>query len=312
MGEIVIGVSHLTKNFPSVRAVDDLSFEVPAGAVVGFLGPNGAGKTTTIRLLLGLLEPTAGTVSVFGRDVVKEGDAVRSMTGALLEHHGLYERLSAEDNLAYYARIWKLPASARQQRVRELLDHFGLTSKSRVRVGTMSRGTKQKLAIARVLIHRPRLIFLDEPTAGLDPVAAASLRDDIARLASEEGTTVFMTTHNLHEAERLCDTVAVMNRGKLIAFGSPGELLAPGGGTRYLITGASFPDLVLATLERMPGVGRIARVDGGIEVDLTGGTNPTAVVRTIIDAGIEIDEVRRSRTSLEELFLTLMEENDAH
>ena len=192
---------------------------MPRGIVFGFLGPNGSGKTTTIRLLLGLLEPTAGQARVLGFDLRTQADEIRARTGALLEHSGLYERLSAEDNLEFYGRVCRLPANVRRKRCEELLGNLGLWDRRKEPVGTWSRGMKQKLAIARTLLHRPTLIFLDEPTAGLDPVAAAALHDDLTALVAQEGVTVFLTTHNLAEAEKLCQQVGVINQGRLIASG---------------------------------------------------------------------------------------------
>ena len=189
--------SGLTRDFGALRAVDSLSIEVPAGIVFGFLGPNGSGKTTTIRLLLGLLEPSAGRAEVLGHDVAREAAAIREKSGALLEHPGLYERMSAEDNLDFYGRVWRMPATSRRARIQELMTHLGLWDRRRELVGKWSRGMKQKLAVARTLLHRPALVFLDEPTAGLDPVAAAALRDDLSRIVAAEGATVFLTTHNL-------------------------------------------------------------------------------------------------------------------
>jgi ABC-2 type transport system ATP-binding protein len=311
MGTPVISVTGLTKDFKVVRAVDQATFEVPAGSVFGFLGPNGAGKTTTIRLLLGLLAPSAGSARVFGHDVITEGAIVREKTGALLEQNGLYERLTAEDNLEYYARIWHMPSPERKTRIRELLEHFGLWERRHERAGKFSRGMKQKLAIARVLIHRPKLIFLDEPTAGLDPVAAVSLREDIARLSSGEGVTVFLTTHNLAEAEKLCNMVAVMNRGKLIAYGKPESLLTGSGGPEYVVTGKGFSDSIIAKTTAIPGVRRDSFKENALTFELADSSGPTAVIRVLIESGVMIEEVKRSRASLEDVFLHLMEENHA-
>src|SRR6476469_4778028 len=171
MAEPVIRTEHLSRYFGAVKAVDDLSLDVPAGIVFGFLGPNGAGKTTTIHLLLGLLEPTAGQAWVLGFDIRAQADAIRARSGALLEFAGLYERMSAEDNLDLYGRIYHMPAPARKDRIQELLTHLDLWERRRDPVGTWSRGMKQKLAVARALLHDPPLIFLDEPTAGFDHVA---------------------------------------------------------------------------------------------------------------------------------------------
>ncbi|MEW6243762.1 MAG: ABC transporter ATP-binding protein [Bacillota bacterium] len=167
-------------------------------------GPNGSGKTTTIRLLLGLLEPTSGGASVLGFDVCKKADEVRKRCGALLEHSGLYERLSALDNLEFYGRVWQIPAPERRARIKELLQHLDLWDRRKEVVATWSRGMKQKLAIARALLHRPSLLFLDEPSAGLDPVAASALREDIGKLVKSEGVTVFLTTLTTWQKPRKC------------------------------------------------------------------------------------------------------------
>jgi ABC-2 type transport system ATP-binding protein len=187
MFEPAIHIEQLSRSFGAVKAVDNLSLEVPAGIVFGFLGPNGAGKTTTIHLLLGLLEPTAGQARVLGFDTRTQAEAIRAHSGALLEFSGLYERMSAQDNLDFYGRIYHMPASARQARIKELLSHLNLWERRRDLVGTWSRGMKQKLAVARALFHHPSLVFLDEPSAGFDPVAAAALRDDLANLVAREG-----------------------------------------------------------------------------------------------------------------------------
>jgi ABC-2 type transport system ATP-binding protein len=226
MTSIAIRTEALTRDFKTTRAVDRLCIEVPRGTVFGFLGPNGSGKTTTIRMLLGTLEPTSGRAQVLGLDVARQSDEIRARCGALLEHCGVYERLSAEDNLELYGRICDMPANERRARIQELLETFGLWRRRRDGAGTFSRGMKQKLAVARALLPRPELVFLDEPTAGLDPLAAAELREELASIVRREGVTVFLTTHNLSEAEKLCSQVAVIRSGTLLAQGSPDELRA--------------------------------------------------------------------------------------
>jgi ABC-2 type transport system ATP-binding protein len=224
MSQIAIRANGLTREFSSVRALDDLTIEVPAGTVFGFLGPNGAGKTTTIRLLLSLIEPTRGSAEVLGFDARTQGHEIRARCGALLEHSGLYERLSAEDNLRFYGRVARMAAPDVDQRIKELLTHMGLWDRRKEAVVKWSRGMKQKLAIARAVLHRPGLVFLDEPTAGLDPVAANGLRKDLAALVSQQGATIFLTTHNMAEAEKLCSLVAVIRQGRLVAVGNPSDL----------------------------------------------------------------------------------------
>jgi len=226
MTKMVIRTSALTRDFKAVRAVDGLTFQVPSGIVFGFLGPNGSGKTTTIRMLLGIVEPTSGTARVLDFDTATQADEIRLRCGALLEHAGLYEKLSSEDNLELHGRICRMPEGERRTRIKELLGAFGLWDRRKDSAGTWSRGMMQKLAIARAMLHRPELVFLDEPTAGLDPVAAVELREQITGLALHEGVTVFLTTHNLAEAEKLCSRVAVIRQGRLLAEGRPDELRA--------------------------------------------------------------------------------------
>ncbi len=297
----------LTRSFGAVRAVDDLSFEVPRGVVFGFLAPNGGGKTTTIRLLLGLLEPDRGRAEVLGLDVAREANEVRARCGALLEFTGLYERLSAEENLSFFARAWHLPKAEREARIRELLTHIGLWERRGEPVGTWSRGMKQKLAVVRTLLHRPELVFLDEPTAGLDAVASAALRADLESLARKEGTTIFLTTHNLGEAERLCGRVAVVRQGRLLAVGSPAELRQQGAAPRVEIVGRNLAPAV-ARLRALPGVAAIATRDDRLEVALADGASAAPLVRAAVEAGAEVEEVRREGASLEEVFLKLVEE----
>jgi ABC-2 type transport system ATP-binding protein len=310
MTAIAISTRDLTRDFGSVRAVDGLSLEVPEGSVFGFLGPNGSGKTTTIRLLLGLLQPNAGTMEVLGNDVRTAAPAIREVSGALMEHSGLYERLSAYENLDFYARAWHLTKADRHARIEELLTSVGLWDRRGELVGTWSRGMKQKLAVLRTLLHRPRLVFLDEPTAGLDPIAAAALRDDLLRLVAEEGLTVFLTTHNLAEAERLCSLVGVVRRGSMIAFGHPDQIRVAAAGNHLEIAGSGFSDALLAGLRARPDVVGADVVNGRLCVELQAdGVTPPIVAHVVREGGL-IEEVRRATDSLEDAFLNLMGEDD--
>jgi len=298
----------LSRSFGAVQALSQVSFEVPQGIVFGYLGPNGSGKTTTIRLLLGLLEPDAGEAEVLGYNTRTQAQEIRENCGALLEHTGLYERMSAMENLDFYARGWHLPAAERAQRIQSLLGDLGLWERRDEKVGGWSRGMKQKLAVARALLHRPRLLFLDEPTAGLDPVAAAALREDLAALVEQQGVTVFLTTHNLSEAERLCARVAVIDRGRLLAVGSPDELRSRQGGQRLEIHGRGINDGVIESLRQRPEVARAARENQHLLVDLNENSESAAIVSYLVQAGVEIEEVRKGKASLEEAFLTLLED----
>ena len=308
MPEPIIHIEHLSRSFGPVKALDDLSLEVPAGIVFGFLGPNGAGKTTTIHLLLGLLEPTQGQASVLGFDTRTQADDIRARTGALLEFAGLYERMTAEDNLDFYGRIYHMPAPQRRARIKELLTHLDLWDRRKDQVGKWSRGMKQKLAVARALFHHPSLVFLDEPTAGFDPMAAAALRNDLASLVAREGVTVLLTTHNLSEAEKLCAQVAVIRQGKLLAVGAPDELRARTGGPQAEIVGDGFTEQMLTTLREQPEVVHAELHNSHLLIELRGESKMGPLVRLLVHAGAEVEEVRRDKASLEDVFLTLMEE----
>ncbi|HEV7214372.1 MAG TPA: ABC transporter ATP-binding protein [Chloroflexota bacterium] len=308
MAEPIIRTEHLSRTFGTVKAVDDLTLEVPAGIVFGFLGPNGAGKTTTIHLLLGLLEPTRGQATVLGFDTRTQAEAIRARSGALLEFAGLYERMSAQDNLDLFGRIARMPAPARQARIKELLTHLDLWERRRELVGAWSRGMKQKLAVARALLHHPPLVFLDEPTAGFDPLAAASLRDDLASLVAREGVTVFLNTHNLAEAEKLCARVGVIRHGKLVTVGALDALRARTGGPQAEIVGRGFTEQMLAMLRERPEVVHAELHNNHLLLELRGEGEMGPLVSMLVHAGAEVEEARRGKASLEDVFLTLMEE----
>lgn len=305
----------LCRSFAAIQAVDHLSLEVPRGIVFGFLGANGSGKTTTIRLLLGLLEPSNGRAEVLGFDTRSHSGEIRKRTGALLEHPGLYERLSAEDNLEFYGRVWRLPTAKRRSRIKELLGQMGLWHRRDQKVGQWSRGMKQKLAVARAILHSPPLIFLDEPTNGLDPVAAAALRDDLQQMVAREGVTVFLTTHNLTEAEKLCQKIGVIRQGKLLAVGHPDELKA--NGNPIEIIGRGFTPKVIDLLESQPLICSIQIAGDPASLDLAMPVrliitldkqiSTAPIVKMLVNAGVEIEEVRKNSVSLEEVFLNLME-----
>lgn len=220
----VIMTDHLTRRFNGVTAVDGLTMAVGHGEVFGLLGHNGAGKTTTVRLLNGVLSPSAGALRVLGFDPAVDGPALRRRTGVLTETPSLDERMTARENLVFYAELYDLPEARIAARIDDLLDRFNLTDRADEMVGAYSKGMKQRLALARALIHGPELLFLDEPTAGLDPVAARKVHNLILRLSEREGRTVLLCTHNLIEAQRLCDRVAVLEHGRVLALGTPAEL----------------------------------------------------------------------------------------
>lgn len=296
----------LTRDFGPVRAVDGLTLRVPAGVVYGFLGPNGAGKTTTLHMLLGILEPTSGRAEVAGIDVASRPGEARRRCGALLEFNGLYERLTARENLGFHARAHGLPKAERDARIEHALRRIGLWERRDDRVGTWSRGMKQQLAIARATLHNPAVLFLDEPTAGFDPAAAARLRKDVRDIA-QAGTTVFLTTHNLHEAEEVCDRVAVLQNGRLVAEGPPATLRA--GPQRITITGRGFTAPLVARLRKRKEVAACRAAGGRLEIELASEAPdaPAApLVRLLVEGGASVEEVVRPRASLEAAFLAIL------
>lgn len=260
-------------------------------------------------MLLGLLEPGQGKAEVLGFDTQKYPDQIRKQSGALLEHTGLYERLSAEENLEFYGRINRMSQSERLSRIKELLTHFGLWERRHDRVGNWSRGMKQKLAIARALLHRPSVIFLDEPTAGLDPVAAASLRDDIATIVEKDGVTVFLNTHNLPEVEKLCAQIGVIRNGKLLSVGTPDQLKAGEDVSCLEITGSGFTQGILDKLRMQPLVESVVRRNSHLEIALSNITDTATVVSFLINAGAQVEEVHKNKANLEDVFLKMMEED---
>jgi ABC-2 type transport system ATP-binding protein len=312
MVEYAIETEKMTRTFGKVRAVDDISMRVPAGTIFGFLGPNGAGKTTTLRLLLGLLDLSAGSARVLGYDVAFQASSIREHTGVLLEHDGLYGRLSVYDNLDFFGQVYHLPRGSRKERIRQLLEHLGLWERRDADVTKLSKGMKQKVAVARALLHRPSLVFLDEPSAGLDPVAAVALRQDIQNLARQEGTTVFLTTHNLAEAEKICDLVGVIRKGQLLALAAPSELRGGTSGTTVRFSGQGFTQALLDKLRTLPDLQSASMVSDQLQVQLKPGGTVPPLVALLVREGVQIQEVHQGSGSLEEAFVALVQENQEH
>jgi len=221
----IIQTKGIKKVFGLLTAVDHLSFEVREGEVFGLLGPNGAGKTTTIRMLACLISPSEGSAKVCGYDISRDSIKVRQIVGILTENPSLYERLTAYENMDFFAEAYGLSdVQEKQNRIRELLEFFKLWDRRNDKVAAFSKGMKQKLSIARALVHGPHVLFLDEPTSGLDPESAKVIRDLIERLSRREKRTILLCTHRLEDAEKLCNRVMIINRGKGVIAGTPDEL----------------------------------------------------------------------------------------
>ncbi|MEA2498225.1 MAG: type transport system ATP-binding protein [Actinomycetota bacterium] len=302
----------LKRRSVEIEAVRGVSFEVAEGELFGLLGPNGAGKTTTIKMLITLLIPTAGSAKVLGYDVVKDAATVRERIGYVFGgDRGLYERLSALDNMRYFAELYGVPARQQKQRIGELLEMVGLTGREKERVEGFSRGMRQRLHIARGLIHDPPVVFLDEPTIGVDPVGARELRHTIASL-TERGKTVLLTTHYMFEADSLCDRIAVIAGGRIIGAGTPEELKR-NVADRTIIEVEAF-GVQEPALERLRGVEGVASVAveerGQAQFLLVQSSRGSELTQTLLGHldGVRIGRVIAREPTLEDAYVAMVEE----
>jgi len=305
----MIHAEGLTKRFGNLTAVDGVSLDIEEGEVFGFLGPNGAGKTTTVRMLTSLISKTSGRAEVAGCELGNEADALRlrQQIGLLPENVGLYEGTTAYENLAYFGELYRVDAVTLRRNIERLLRMMDLWEKRDVAVETFSKGMKQKLALARALVHDPVLLFLDEPTANLDPEAAKMVRDTLLEFKKEK-RTIFLNTHNLDEAQRVCDRVGIL-RTKLITIGSPSELRAQLHGTRTVVRLDSASEELANRVRARLGSRRV-EVSGNelhIEVEDPDRENPD-IAEAVIAAGGRIRELSQPEASLEEVYLKLIHE----
>lgn len=289
-------------------AVDDLSLEVERGEVFGFLGPNGAGKTTTVRMLTGLIRPSSGSAQVAGFELGKQDTEIRRNVGILTESPGMYERLSAEKNLTIFANLYDVPDIDKS--VNKYLSMLGLWERRHDAVGSFSKGMRQKLAVSRALIHEPQILFLDEPTTGLDPEASKTVRDFVEELKSE-GRTIFMTTHNLDEAERLCDRVGIFQQ-KLLTLDSPANLRDKMYGRRVVFHLQELQPAWVELIANIPGTGEVETVDNKLVVSLNDPeeTNPE-IVNALVESGAKIQFVGEIRHSLEQIYLEMVKSSES-
>lgn len=302
----------LERKFGSFAAVDGLSFEVNEGEVFGLLGPNGAGKTTTIRLLTCLISPTGGSATVCGFEITKEPTKVRELVGIQTENPCLYERLTAYENMDFFAQAYGVSsAEERRRRIRELLEFFNLWDIREKKADHLSKGMKQKLALARALVHKPQVLLLDEPTAGLDPESAMEVRNMITQLSDQERRTILLSTHHLEDAEKLCDRVMIVNRGKRITDGTPESLRKRAGKPVLEVTLRNDRIEVAESIRRIAAVNAVAMNDPKrllITLDEPDSATPE-VVAAIVRAGGEILGVKVLAPSLEDIYLQLVKES---
>jgi ABC-2 type transport system ATP-binding protein len=303
-----IVVEGLTKKFNGLTAVDSLSFKVEQGEIFGLLGPNGAGKTTTIRMLASLIQPTEGEAYVGGFSVRDDSLRVREIIGILTENPSLYERLSAQENLDFFARAYGVDDPAtKSERTRELLEYFDLWDRRGDRAGTFSKGMKQKLALARALVHQPSILYLDEPTSGLDPKSAKDIRDLMERLSQREGQTILLSTHRLEDAERLCDRVMIIDRGAAVSVASPRELRQRATGAHVVKVGLrDATEPLIRVAEATEGVKAVEVKEGVLSVTLADEDYTPGLIRSLVEAGGGVMYVAPTEVSLEEAYLKVI------
>jgi len=294
-----VAVSALTKTYDDLVAVDGVDFEVAAGEVFGFLGPNGAGKSTTIKMLCTLVEPTAGAATVAGYDIVRQRDEVRRNIGLVFQDPTLDQYLTAEQNLRMHAELYGVPRSALRDRMAHVLEMVGLEDRARARVATFSGGMKRRLEIARGLLHAPRVLFLDEPTVGLDPQTRSSIWRYINDLRRREDITIFMTTHYMDEAE-FCDRIAIMDHGRIVVMDTPEALKAGIGKDRVQITTEDDEAARAALHSKFDLSSQIA--EGQLTFAVPGGES--FVPRLFAELGVPIKSVSVSRPSLDDVFMS--------
>ncbi|QDE70487.1 ABC transporter ATP-binding protein [Myxococcus xanthus] len=299
-----IHVQDLGKRFGDRVAVEALSFHVRPGEVFGLLGPNGAGKTTTVRMLTGLLQPTEGEATVWGHRVDRDGEPLRKVVGLLTEQPGLYDRLTARENLRFFMKLHELDEAAAWPRARHYLERFGLGGREEEPVGGFSKGMRQKLAIVRTLVHDPKVIFLDEPTSGLDPESARTVRDAVAELASE-GRTIVLCSHNLAEVERLCERVAVVKR-RLLAMGPVRELRHAGQALEVRVEGEA--ERFRGALALLPFAPNVLAEGPKLRVMLADDAQAPDVVACLVGAGARVHSAVPTQRPLEEVYLELLRE----
>lgn len=293
----------LAKRFGEATAVRQLSFTVQSGEVFGFLGPNGAGKTTTVRMLIGLLAPSEGTARLLG-ETVGASDDLRRRIGVMTETPGLYESLTVEENLAYFADLHGVTGPQRRARLDACLERAGLSDRRHDRAGALSKGLKQRAALARALVGDPEILFLDEPTAGLDPEASAEVRKLIARLR-RSGVTVFLTTHRLEEAARVCDRVAIINT-RLLTIGRPEDLTRERKVEIKIGLGGPPATELIAGLSGLAGVRGASPSGSELAVEVDSRAAVPEVVRFLAARGEEVFSVTEAAKTLEEAYLELV------
>jgi ABC-2 type transport system ATP-binding protein len=307
--EHAVVVRNLEKRFGDFVAVHSVSFDVARGEIFGFLGPNGAGKSTTIRMLCGILAPTSGAGTVAGFDILTQPERIKARIGYMSQRFSLYEDLTVEENIDFYAGIYGLSRTRRQQRKEWVIEMAGLQERRRSRAAILSGGWKQRLALGCAILHEPPVVFLDEPTAGVDPISRRHFWDLIYGMAAD-GVTIFVTTHYMDEAE-YCDRIALIYRGELVASDTPERLKTQLQGEDVLEVECNRPQEALSVLEQAPGVREAALFGKGLHVVAASGPGAIeSVRRQLLERGFAVARIEQIAPSLEDVFVSLIEARD--
>lgn len=313
LDNLAISTKRLTKRFKELVAVDHITFDVQRGEIFGFLGPNGAGKSTAIRMLCTLSRPSDGTATVAGYDIIKQDSEVRKHIGLVSEKMIMYNDLTARENLKLFGKLYDIPTPELNSRIDELLRFVRMEKWGDKRIGTFSTGMKQRINVIRALLNRPDILFLDEPTLGLDPQSTAEIRELIRTINKNNGTTMILTTHMMTEADMLCDRIGIIDRGKIVALDSPRSLKRIVSGTDTSVVEFELVNLTTSILYTVKGLDCIAKVtqesESKFRVHATGGDCFDSVVDCIRKAGGKIKTVQNLEPSLEDVFLHITGRN---
>ncbi len=314
MENTIIEVKHVTKSLGGHTVLSDINFQVPNGSVFGILGPNGSGKTTLLRILLGLIVHDTGEVKVLGQNPLSMAREDKNGIGFVLEDHGLNERLTAYQNIDFFAQVYGLAKEKRRDRILEMLDKVDLSSYIKKPVGTFSKGMKQRLSLARALIHEPRILFLDEPTSNLDPEGTVYIRNLILRLSREAGITIYINSHDLDEVERICTRIVIMKHGNIMLQGAIADLLRPNNQTTLevkLEKSKAIPKLA-NLLSSLSYVTHFKIEKDAAFIELIDDSSRVTFFNTLAQNSIPIKEITQIKNSLEDVYLSIVKEEEHH
>lgn len=302
---IAINIKDISKTLQNRKILKEISFDVEAGDIFGYLGPNGAGKTTTIRILLGLFKADSGKLEILGHDINES--ETRKKIGFVLDADGLYENMTAEENILYYARIYGIQKPARK--INELLDMVDLSDRARDKISSYSKGMRQRLALARAMVHDPEILILDEPTSGVDPTGQIEIRQIMKSLASKENKTIFLSSHNLDEVQRVCNRIAIIDKGTIKLYGGLENLRKEISKLIFIIkTTRLVTQPLKEELKQNPDIGLKEVNDNELVFSPLGSTEISDIISILSEKGIKIEEVIKKEASLEELYSTILKE----